>query len=509
MASAPGSVRAPLVRFVPRVARTFAGRVRAVPTPLALLLVVSAILGIAWATVLPPFQGPDETDHFAYVQHLAQTGTAPSSSTYGGAGSYSTEEQNALDMLGLRPLIASPEARPLWDGADVARWAHFDARLPPDGRSNGDGLDPLGKNPPLYYAYESLWYWASPSHALFDRLLLMRLASVLLLLGTVALTWVAVSELTQLVWARVLATGAVALEPQLSFMGGIVNADVLLVTIWTAFVALTVRTLKRGPTGRRVIGLCALAAASALTHGRGIAIVPSLAVVLGLAWWRYRPARRDVARWGAAGTLVLVGGLGAFSLFTAGSGGSSLYGGQTNYIHQGGANLRQFLSFVWQFYFPRLSTMTPRIGPSFGFHQMFVETFYGAFGWLDVRYSQRVYTLLQLASVGGLVALYTAIVARRRHLRRQWPVFVALLVIGVSLVGMLHLVSYLSVLGSGDPLIVGRYLLPIVTLFGLAIAFVATSLPRRLGPLFAAVVLGGGVVLQLAGLGLTVARFYG
>ena len=80
--------------------------------------------------------------------------------------------------------------------------------------------------------------------------------------------------------------------------------------------------------------------------------------------------------------------------------------------------------------------------------------------------------------------------------------------IALALLGLLHLVSYLALLGGPDPLIVGRYLLPLVGVFALAVTFVATSLPRRLGPLLAALLLGAGVALQLGGLGMVLLRFY-
>ena len=47
--------------------------------------------------------------------------------------------------------------------------------------------------------------------------------------------------------------------------------------------------------------------------------------------------------------------------------------------------------------------------------------------------------------------------------------------IAVSMIGLLHLASYRALVGSGDPLITGRYLLPLVTVFGLAVAFVADA----------------------------------
>jgi hypothetical protein len=61
---------------------------------------------------------------------------------------------------------------------------------------------------------------------------------------------------------------------------------------------------------------------------------------------------------------------------------------------------------------------------------------------------------------------------------------------------------------SNDPLITGRYLLPAIGAYAAAIAFVAWSLPRRLGPVLAGAVVGAHVLLCLGGLGLQIGRLY-
>ena len=63
------SPRAPLARW--------AGKARTIPRPLAALLTVATIQVARGCLVLPPFQGPDEDAHFAYVQYLAETGKRP------------------------------------------------------------------------------------------------------------------------------------------------------------------------------------------------------------------------------------------------------------------------------------------------------------------------------------------------------------------------------------------------------------------------------------------------
>jgi 4-amino-4-deoxy-L-arabinose transferase-like glycosyltransferase len=444
------------------------------------------------------------------VQHVAETGGPPSSVHYGGAGSHSTEQTFALDRLGLRMLMGSHGARPFDDSVEQGEWRAFEAGATAQQRADGEGLNPIAKNPPLYYAYESVAYLASPSDGLFDKLLMTRLANVLLFLVTVACAWLAVAELTRRLWVRTLTAAVVALQPQLTSTAGIVNADTMLVTIWSAFTALAIRTLVRGPTLRRTLGLAALTVCSALTHGRGLALLPALALVAGIAFWHHRPVRRDALRWSAGGAAVLAAGLVVFRVFSTSGGGTGgeLYGGQANYIRQGGFDPWGFVSHVWQFYLPKLPLMADPVGPDYGFREMYVETFFGSFGWLEIRFPERVYSVLLLGVGVGLACLLAAMVARRAALRPRRHVVLGLAAICVSLIALLHLVSFMALLGSGDPLIVGRYLLPLVVPFALAIAFVASSLPRRLGVIAGGLLIAVGLVLQLSGLAMTIERFH-
>jgi hypothetical protein len=79
----------------------------------------------------------------------------------------------------------------------------------------------------------------------------------------------------------------------------------------------------------------------------------------------------------------------------------------------------------------------------------------------------------------------------------------------VGLLGLLHVSAYRDLQQGGDPLITGRYLLPALGVFGLAIAWVVGSLPRRLAPWAGAVVLAGFVLLDIEAFLINAHRFYG
>ncbi|MGH2880963.1 MAG: ArnT family glycosyltransferase [Solirubrobacteraceae bacterium] len=475
---------------------------------LMVILAVAALQSLAWDIALPAFQGPDEDTHFAYIQHLAETGELPSPSSGGTA--YSSEEEQALVSLNLLPTIGDLGGRPAWSKVDLEAWHAQERALTAAARGNGAGPNPIAKNPPLYYATMSIPYRVFVWLPLLKRLFVLRLFNALCYLATIALTWLIAGEVFgRALWKQALAAGVVALEPQLAFMSAVINADNLLIALMTGLLLAALRLVKRGPTMTRVLACAVLAGAAVLTHGRGLVALPVLVVAYGVAWLRFRPTPRDTLTRGAAAAATVGAAFGAYA-WLGRSGGGSLYGGQVGELNNGGFNLRQLLSSIYQFYFPRLRSMRARLGPEYGYRQVFIESFYGRFGSLEVTFSERTYDALQVLSALGLVGLYTAVVARWRALLDAWPVLVVLVSLLVTNVVFLHYVSYRALLGDGggDPLIVGRYLLPMVSLLGLAIAFTAGALPRRLGPLLGAMILALGVLLSLGGIGIAMARFY-
>lgn len=486
----------------------FISRIRRVPRPLALLLVVGALQALAWDVALPAFQGPDEAGHFAYVQHLAETGNLPSPTTGGTANS--NEEQAALNTLNLQSLVGDVSGRPAWTAADLSLWRHVQAGLPRGSRANGAGPNPLAKNPPLYYAAMSVPYRAFLWLGLLKRLFFMRLFNALCFLATISFTWLIAGEIFTLRWKQTLAAAVVALQPQLAFMSAVINADNLLIALVSGFMFAAVRLVRRGPSPARVLTVSVLAAAAVLTHGRGLVTLPVLAVALLVTWFIHRPAPREALKRGALAAGTVGAALLAYLLFGRAGGASGLYGGQVSQLNGASFNLRQFLSSIYQFYFPRLPSLQPRVGPEYGYRQVFIDTFYGTFASLEVTFRPRVYDALQVFSALGLVGLYTAAIVRRRTLWRSIGVLIVLAALLVTNLAFLHYVSYQALLGDAgsDPLIVGRYLLPMVCLFGLAIAFTVGSLPRRIGPVVGAVVIAAGVLLSLTAIGITLGRFY-
>jgi 4-amino-4-deoxy-L-arabinose transferase-like glycosyltransferase len=489
-------------RVAPRAA---VRRVRALPLPLVLLIVLAVVQAVVWSALTPPLEGPDESAHAAYAQHLAETGHGPQRNT--GTGSLSTELSHVGYDLNLVPILGHLEGQPTWSAVrhESATLAH----LPPSARKDGSGPNALAQNPPLYYVYEALAYRLSPNQSALGRLFWMRLANVPLYVMTVIFTWLAAGLLFTRQWVQFLATAAVTLNPKLASLAGTINSDTLLVTISTAFLFASLRLLRRGPTLRGVAALAGLAGLGVLTHGRGLFLVPPMVVALVIAVARARPPlRRRFALAGLAGA-VLVGCVIVAWLWTrSDSGATGAFGGEINQAATQSFTLRGFLSYLWQFYFPRFSFMQPPPGVPYGYRQAYIETYFGGYSYFEINFRTAVYDWLQILAFLGLLALWTTAVARWQAIRRRWPDVVVAVAMFLSLIGLLHLSDYRDLQQGGSPLFTGRYLVPGIALYGAAIAWVVGSLRRPLGWIVAAGFLAGFVLLDIEGLLITMHRFY-
>ena len=463
-------------------------RLRGMPAPLAALLVLAAANGIAWAAVTPPIQGPDELTHVAYVQALVETGDGPNRDS--GSGQYSRELEILGSGLYVLPITQHFEGRPAWHRVD-----EVEAELKRAGssaRNAATGPNAAAANPPLYYAYAAMVWELTPDRSLLGRLMSVRLATVALFVLTVGLAWLIAAELFSAWWARPLVAGIVALNPKLASIAGNVNPDAMLVLLSTATLLGALRLVQRGLTPWRVAGVAVPAVLGVLTHGRGYFLAPLAAIAVGIALWRARPQRRAALILGGGAAAALLVSVLLGMAWTRGHAGGAAFGGAAPAA--GSFVPKEFLSYVWQFYFPKFGFLEASVGQGYGYKQLFIDRFFGGLVNLEIDVGNDVYEAIQIGAWLGLVALWTAAMLRWRSLVARWPAVVVCLLMFLGMVALLHVVSYTSIKAGGGLVITGRYLLPGIALMGAAVAFVATSLPRWLGVPLA------GAALALAGL---------
>jgi hypothetical protein len=475
-------------------------QLRRIPLPLALLLAVALVESVAWATLLPPMQGPDEIAHFAYTQKLVEAPTIPwhHIDAQDGRG-YSTEVNVATRWAQLSTLAQNVAARPAWTSADERLVeSHLD-RLGAHDRADGLYVSAM-QNPPAYYLYEAVPYVIASSGSLFTRAYLMRLANVPLLLIVVAAAWLLGGELFAATWRRTVVAALVALNPQLIHASAIVNPDIALAALWSVGLLVAVRTVRHGLTPQRVASLAAVSVLSPLTQPRGLPFVAAAAVAVAWAWVARR--RRDRAwlpsralGWTAGAAILIASTVGWLAEATRGD--------------LSGTGVRRFLSYLWQFYLPRPGFMTPTLQPNWTVRDVFVDRFYGTFAQLDVFFPQWLDRTLAIGSAVGLACVVAALVARRATLRRAAGPLAVLVVAAVTYILGLHAAAWRNLLiAPGDPILTGRYLLPLIALFGVCVVMVTAALPRRAGAFVGAGIVGVGILVQFAAIGAVAARFY-
>ncbi len=463
---------------------------------LAALVFVALAQGTVWALVTPPLNGPDEEAHAPFAQYLAETGKLPQEST--GTGGLSPELSALVGGLGAYSLVGNPTGR--IDSPAAAAVNKALTELPPGSRSSGSGPNGAASYPPLYYGLAAIAYKLTPSGKLSDRFLAMRMVGVLLFGLTVALTWLIAGVILAGLWPRVVAAGLVALQPKLGFTAGVINPDILITAIATGFILAAALIIRRGLNTKRAIAILALTAAAAATHPRGYYLIAPLAFV---AWLSARRAatQRGKRSWTTA--INVLGVMAVAAVLAATAVVAARWGNSTP-----ASDIREFGSYIFNFYLPRPDFLT-QLGPDYGYQQVFIQTFFSGFGQLDVMPSPTFVSLVQDGVMIALIALYSTVVARWSTVRADWPMVAMLLIVVLSMLLLVHLVSYRELQGNGDPIITGRYLLPAVAIYGVAAAWVMSSLPRRAGPVVAASVLSISAVLALSGIGLTALRFYG
>ena len=507
----PGAVAqdrtAPARRAALRARRAIA----AVPRPLAALLVAVALFGVTWSLVVPPWQSPDEDVHFSYVQTLAQRHALPGS----GPASVSTAELHSIKATNADSTELGA-GQPQWSGLAFTQWL---ASTRHDSQSDGGGPNTASGYPPAYYAAETLGYALAGPHAnVLDHLYAARMFSVIWLLFTTAGAWLLAGELTgRRRPLQLLAAASVGLWPMLVYVSASVNPDSLMYASWAWSLWLGVVIIRRGLTARLAAAFCACVAVAVLTKASSLALVPAAAFVLGLGAWRLgRVALRRAIVAGLVGVVVFAVPFGSWELGTrlanrpafaqvseaTGSGDHPL-------------NLREFASYVWEYYLPRLPGQQEHhfdlpVISSYPAYNVWVATGWAAFGWVTVYFSHGVYPwFLAITLLIGLGALVKLAILAIRHrtstaLRNGLAIAVFFGLAVVVLLGGLHLTEYRL----RGPTNQGRYLFPVASLAGMAVVGAVTLLPRRLRSGAVGVVLALLVLYQFACLGLVASHYY-
>ncbi|HWK27403.1 MAG TPA: DUF2142 domain-containing protein [Solirubrobacter sp.] len=474
---------------------------RRVPPPLAALIAASLLLALVWAFVTPPFQAPDENAHFGYTQTLAESGELPGAP---GKGLLSSEQIDAGSASNSDQAAAQRGTKMEWNPRVWKQWRAADATRPKTTRTDGGGPNPASANPPLYYALEAVAYDLTPGGDLFSRLLSTRIMSLLWLAVTVSAVWALCGEaLGRDSVLQLAAAGLAGLAPMLTFVSASVSPDAMLFALWSVALWLGVRSLRRGLTTWGALALFAVVGAAIVVKAASYALLPGALFVVAVAWKRrglpWRPALA-----GAAGLAVTAG-----AWFVIASALNRPAAAQVQSAAGGGAvNVRELLSYVWQFYLPRPPFMNafPTNAHTIPVYDVWLKGTWAAFGWTEVLFRNRVYVVLAAVTVAVVIGAAMQL-WRTRH-EGDRTIFAFLAIVTVSLLAGLHWSEYRMIKAGASGFNQGRYLLPLVGVAGLVLALAIKRFSPRLRPYGTAVAVGGLMVLQMLSLALVMVRFY-
>jgi 4-amino-4-deoxy-L-arabinose transferase-like glycosyltransferase len=473
------------------------------PAALVALMAVAFILSLAWTVVSPAFQAPDEQAHFAYAQSLGERFALPGEA---GRPPFSTEHRNAVKAVNADQVAGSPLTKPEWSEVIEARWLHDDAA---DRADDGGGPQSASSYPPLSYLWESLGYRLFSSGDFFDTLFGSRLFSALWLPITVLGTWLLAGELLGRRRLLQLAAAAVpALLPMPAFVSGSVSPDGMLYALWSLALWLGVRALRRGVPLGTTAAFGAVVGLACVTKSVSLALLPAAGVVLVVGLWRRRsqPLGRLVAP-AAAGLAALALTFGSWVLLARGLNRTAAANVSAGVGAAQGTNVRELISYVWQYYLPRLPGMDRSVAADIGYpaFRVWIVLGWAAFGWLEVRFAVGVYRVLALLTAVVGVAALVAIWRNRRKVDLAVLAFLA--VATLALLAGLHWSDY-HVLKAGGRFMQGRYIFPVVGLMGAALALAVTLVPARLRAGAVGAIVGGLFVFHMLALGLALERFY-
>jgi hypothetical protein len=139
-------------------------------------------------------------------------------------------------------------------------------------------------------------------------------------------------------------------------------------------------------------------------------------------------------------------------------------------------------------------------------YSVWMHSFFATFGASDTQFPESVYKVLTVLCVGVAVLIGMAAWRERRAAKRALPLILMSAAAVVSLLLLVHLTFYL--VHPGYPGEQGRYLLPLVPIFGAAVAASTLAFGRLHAPALAAFYVTAFGCFTVFSYGLVLTRYF-
>ncbi|MBN1641397.1 MAG: DUF2142 domain-containing protein [Anaerolineae bacterium] len=416
---------------------------------LAFLLLLTLLNGLLWSAAIPLWQGTDEDGHFAATQFVAEHLRLP-----GRDDVYRADELLlAAELADVRKLPYNPHLRQAFggesDGPYEAELRALDPALRTSYALGAPGK--LNHTSPLYYVLGAVAYRLVYGADLLVRVFAVRLFSILLTIGLVGVSYgLAAEAMPDRLGAALTVAAMVSFQPMISFIGSIVNNDILVSLLTTGAIWILVRIWWRGLTVARAIGLGVALGLGMLAKPLIAGLALPAALVLSVAWWRRAGQRTQVVLLGLLSLAVALGLCGWWVVRSLDLNDGELYMdeikrgyrviGEPFYDYRGRAG-RHAIDYYASI-----------VGGVWG-------SYWAAFGWLDTPAAPLYYWLIDGVTLFGLAGLGYALYRMLcRHAWRQLGTTFLLLTVVLAPVVMMQVYDYVYwVQNGGGRGLQGRY----------------------------------------------------
>jgi hypothetical protein len=390
------------------------------------------VKGIVWTAILPPWYGPDEASHYAYVQEVIEDHWLARDHDPNAAIHYPKEiicSENNLDVGVLGAFHAEPPFG--------MPWVYCNAGSPAD-RHASSPTNAAGGYSPLYYVggipyYLAVWPLDVDARLHAVRLWSVTLGAIAAVMAYLAATWAFAGDRRLSVAVAVLFT----LQPMLSQQTAVVNNDALLIAVSAAFWWRYFRALRVGLTIREAAVMGALVGLAYLAKQQGALLVAALPFL-----YLFGPGRRKLE---VAGALRL-GAAAAIPAVSAAVVGELLaLAAKTSQAIEPVAGAHSFGDYIWLYSASRLEHA----------YFLWITSFWGFFGWFQIALPNVVYIVITLLVAAGVLGVLVTLWKEPSRRRVVGATLLSVLACG-ALLQLLELYVYLR---SGQVILQGRSLL--------------------------------------------------
>ena len=454
--------------------------------PLFIWLLLALFLARAfiYAYYVPPWQGPDEPQHYDYIHSLQIEKSLPVL----GEVTLCNKVRSSLNSFYFNPYTREKNPYAGKKNLDTTesftgKIQHFDSRdLNEEAPAITAQRNQIVQHPPLYYILGAVITWPFKNGSLLNSIFLLRMMSALFGLGVVLFTYLGFSLLfSEKSYAAYGATAFVALNPMFAHVSTIINNDSLANFLFAVFIYLFIKSAKKGLDVRMAVSLGVVVGLGLLTKFFFVIALPLM--ILAFIFLRGTMSKNALAS-----TVSVI-----MPIFIS----AMIY--IRNVVLYGALQPIYRFRTLDNSTFQNMSIFSYVLSTEFT--KKFIISFWSNFGWIKPRFPMFYYkfaTLIVAIALIGFVAYMTILAFRKDMLKFK---LLALLSLGpASLIAAISLNSFkLARISGVIEGVQGRYLFSFIGVIGLVLFLgIRQLLPFKNGHVALVVFISGLVVLDIS-----------